>query len=571
MKKKRSFRNDVINLTLSACIVSAVILGISLITLSANSFSKQAYSDLVFYLENTNHKFDGYIKNFENIIFSFRNDSVIRQFLQEDTYDSEAAKKQFRNNVDLFSEANMIDSVYPYIESIYLFNESGDYISNQFYPKTVEAAKLQNETFLGIKDFFYKQEKEYWYMNTGKHAYICTKVYDENLKENGCCVIQIGKNAIDTLFQESETYRGIKWLVNGQDGEIIFSDATRNSGTEKLIQNNQYGNKEINLEGKKYVVNTKKTGFGMKSSICIPKRNIYSAIFLLMRPFAFIFLLLITVLSAVIYVLSVKMTKPLTQIGEDIKKFGDENLDGRMRGFEIVEFDDVSRLYNEMADRIQELITQVYEKELLATKSHVKYLQSQINPHFMFNILSMLSMRAGLKGDKELQKLLGAFSKLIQGKIFRKNEIMIPLAEEIELVEFYLLLQSERFAGKITYEIKCEPESLNIPIPRLIIEPLVENAVAHGLEPKQEKGFIIVEVKKQHEKLWIQIKDNGVGFCVEDADQNVVPDEKHTHIGIMNTKQMIRAVYGEEAEMHIESAAGEGTCVTILLPLEEEE
>lgn len=570
-KKKRSFRNDVITLTLSACIVSAVILGVTLITLSVNYFSRQAYSDLEFYVENTNGKFDAHVKNLENIIFSFRNDSVIRQFLQEDIYDSEEVKRQFRNNADLFSEANMIDYVHPYINSIYLFNNKGDYVSNQFYPKTVEAAKLENEMFWGIRDYFYRQEKEYWYLNTGKQAYICTKVYDENLNENGCCIVSFENDAVNALFHESDSYLGIKWLVNGPDGEIIFSDSTRNDDTEKLISNHLYGNEEITLKNVKYVVNTKRTGFGMKSSICIPKRNIYRAIFSLIRPFAFIFLVLISVLSVVIFMLSIKMTKPLKEMGEDIKKFDGKNLDGRMRGFQIAEFDDVSRLYNEMADRIQGLITEVYEKELFATKSHVKYLQSQINPHFMFNILSMLSMRAGLKGDKELQKLIGAFSKLIQGKIFRKNEIMIPLSEEIELVEFYLLLQSERFAGKITYKICCDEDSLDIPIPRLLIEPLVENAVAHGLEPKQDEGFISVDVKKKQEQLWIQIKDDGVGFDLETLEQDYTPDEKHTHIGIMNTKQMIQVVYGEQASMHVESAVGEGTCVTILLPLQKGE
>lgn len=570
-KKKRSFRNDVITLTLSACIVSAVILGVTLITLSVNYFSRQAYSDLEFYVENTNGKFDAHVKNLENIIFSFRNDSVIRQFLQEDIYDSEEVKRQFRNNADLFSEANMIDYVHPYINSIYLFNNKGDYVSNQFYPKTVEAAKLENEMFWGIRDYFYRQEKEYWYLNTGKQVYICTKVYDENLNENGCCIVSFENDAVNALFHESDSYLGIKWLVNGPDGEIIFSDSTRNDDTEKLISNHLYGNEEITLKNVKYVVNTKRTGFGMKSSICIPKRNIYRAIFSLIRPFAFIFLVLISVLSVVIFMLSIKMTKPLKEMGEDIKKFDGKNLDGRMRGFQIAEFDDVSRLYNEMADRIQGLITEVYEKELFATKSHVKYLQSQINPHFMFNILSMLSMRAGLKGDKELQKLIGAFSKLIQGKIFRKNEIMIPLSEEIELVEFYLLLQSERFAGKITYKICCDEDSLDIPIPRLLIEPLVENAVAHGLEPKQDEGFISVDVKKKQEQLWIQIKDDGVGFDLETLEQDYTPDEKHTHIGIMNTKQMIQVVYGEQASMHVESAVGEGTCVTILLPLQKGE
>ena len=96
-----------------------------------------------------------------------------------------------------------------------------------------------------------------------------------------------------------------------------------------------------------------------------------------------------------------------------------------MREFDTREFDEISTRFNEMTGQIKNLITEVYEKQLLATQAQVKYLQSQINPHFMFNILSMLSMKAGLQGNKELQKLLSAFSRLIQGKIFRNGEIEI--------------------------------------------------------------------------------------------------------------------------------------------------
>lgn len=183
-------------------------------------------------------------------------------------------------------------------------------------------------------------------------------------------------------------------------------------------------------------------------------------------------------------------------------------------------------------------------------------------------------MKAGLQGNKELQKLLSAFSRLIQGKIFRNGEIEIPLFQEMELIEFYLLLQGERFAGKITYDILCSEEVKNARIPRLSVEPLVENAVSHGLEPKPGSGHIRVEAKEENGKLRIQIKDDGVGFDVEEQKKNkgqAVEDEKHTHIGLTNTQQMLHTIYGEEASMKIESTPGAGTCVTMCLPLEKGE
>ena len=113
-----------------------------------------------------------------------------------------------------------------------------------------------------------------------------------------------------------------------------------------------------------------------------------------------------------------------------------------MEDYPIQEFHDMSVVFNEMADRIEYLITQVYEKQLLVTQAQVKFLQAQINPHFQYNILAMLSIRAKMAGNEELYQYLQAFSKLMQGKIFRGKEIKIPVSAEMEIVDFYLLLQN---------------------------------------------------------------------------------------------------------------------------------
>ena len=126
--------------------------------------------------------------------------------------------------------------------------------------------------------------------------------------------------------------------------------------------------------------------------------------------------------------------------------------------FPLRNFTRMSRklLETRWTERIQYLITQVYEKELLASQSQVRYLQSQMNPHFQFNILAMLGLRAKLAGCEEVYQGLHAFSKLMQGKIFREKRIKIPLREELEIVDFYLFLQNSRYAQKITYESVME-------------------------------------------------------------------------------------------------------------------
>ena len=167
-----------------------------------------------------------------------------------------------------------------------------------------------------------------------------------------------------------------------------------------------------------------------------------------------------------------------------------KDLDVRMEDSSISEIHEISVIFNEMAERIQYLIEQVYEKKLLAARSQTKYLQAQINPHFQFNILAMFSIRAKLDGDEELYRGLQAFSGLMKGKIFREKEIRIPVSEEMELVDFYLYLQKSRFEDQLSYEIEYGSEDVKkLRIPVFLIENLVENAVSHGLEPKSGAGL----------------------------------------------------------------------------------
>lgn len=264
---------------------------------------------------------------------------------------------------------------------------------------------------------------------------------------------------------------------------------------------------------------------------------------------------------------------------ESIRAFGGQNFSVRMGEFSIREFHDIGLVFNEMADKIEHLISQVYEKQLLAANAQTKYLQSQINPHFQFNILAMLSLKAKMAGNEEVYEGLRAFSKLTQGKIFREKEIKIKVSEELEIVRFYLYLQKSRYQEKLSYEIEVENEQINQNlIPRLLIEPLVENAVSHGLEPKRESGKVTVRLFEKEDsgqcKFHICVEDDGIGFDTEQmtslSEENdfIVKEIEHTHTGLENTKRMLRILYGDRQEFHIKSIKGQGTKIEIILPVE---
>lgn len=240
-----------------------------------------------------------------------------------------------------------------------------------------------------------------------------------------------------------------------------------------------------------------------------------------------------------------------------------------LSGYRSKELQNISTTFNEMTDYIDHLEKEICETQRIAQQAQIQYLQAQMNPHFLFNVLTMIETRAAMNHDTEVQQMIHQLSKLYQGKIFRKNEYFIFLKEEMEIVEFYLSLQKERFGEKITYSVAYGDIAEGyetLMVPRLSIEPIVENAVCYGLLPKAENGYIKIKIQKEDQHLKICIEDDGVGF-----DTNLIvekkADQNHTHVGLWNTNKMIHNLCGEDYGLQIESKIGKGTSVCIVLPI----
>lgn len=244
--------------------------------------------------------------------------------------------------------------------------------------------------------------------------------------------------------------------------------------------------------------------------------------------------------------------------------------------------DEIGQLYNDlkfMIESLRNLINQVYIQKIKEEKlksnqkdAEFKMLSSQINPHFLYNTLETIRMKALIRGDKEISNIV---KKL--GKIMRRNlEVSgkpVTLQSEIELIENYLEIQAMRFEGMVNYELFIDKEinTKKYMILPLLLQPIVENAFVHGLEEKKEKGTIIVKIYKQEEKIIIEIEDNGIGIEKSRLDKlnkilNNCEDESNS-IGMRNVNQRIKIHYGNDYGMKIESKMFVGTSVKVYLPM----
>lgn len=230
----------------------------------------------------------------------------------------------------------------------------------------------------------------------------------------------------------------------------------------------------------------------------------------------------------------------------------------------------LSESLNSMIDKINELLEQVKVEQIQLRKAEFELLQSQINPHFLYNTLDAIIWLAEAGEQKKVVNMVGSLSDFFRASLNQGKDI-ISLGEELNHVRSYLEIQQVRYQDILQYEINIPRELEQCLIPKITIQPLVENALYHGIKNKRGQGKIIISGSKDSEGAVIQVFDNGIGIKEERLNEvvrgitNKTPTENGIY-GLYNVNERIRLNFGEKYGISIESRYGEGTKAKILLP-----
>ncbi|GGA19992.1 sensor histidine kinase [Paenibacillus physcomitrellae] len=287
--------------------------------------------------------------------------------------------------------------------------------------------------------------------------------------------------------------------------------------------------------------------------------------------------LVLLVALCFVYTVSILTTKRLLLLSRRFNKLamGNLNVVSRIDGSD--EIGQLSRQFNYMVESISRLMNQVVETteqnnqlEIAQREIKLKMMASQINPHFLFNALESIRMNAYLKGEKELANIVR-----LLGKLMRKNlEIgreKTTLQNEMEMVSSYLEIQRFRYEDRLEYELNVAPETARLRVPALIVQPLVENAVVHGLENKDGTVKVVVNLTIQDKELRVSVEDNGSGMTPERLQEVREfisgPEEENNRIGLRNVHQRLTLSYGEGSGLVIDSKYGQGTRMSFSIPL----
>lgn len=279
---------------------------------------------------------------------------------------------------------------------------------------------------------------------------------------------------------------------------------------------------------------------------------------------------LVTVLFSS-FLLSHMISKPIQSLSKAMKDF---ETNATRFSFQPVhgssEILALSDSFGHMVVRIQDLMDKVRKEEITLRKTELKALQAQINPHFLYNTLDAIGWMCEEERSKEAVEMVNALARLFRISISKGHEL-IPIAKEVEHAKSYLMIESFRYKNQFTYSFDVEEECLPYLCNKITLQPIIENAIYHGIDRMVDEGKIDIRILKEEEDIVFTVTDNGVGMSSEQCE-SILKSEPgdQTGIGIKNVNDRIKIYFGESYGITITSELDEGTCVKIRMPKVEE-
>ncbi|MEK0314313.1 sensor histidine kinase [Cohnella sp. 56] len=288
-----------------------------------------------------------------------------------------------------------------------------------------------------------------------------------------------------------------------------------------------------------------------------------------LRNSLLISLLGIAVALLISVALSHRLSRPIRNLQRSMRLVEKGNFEVKAPVQQMDEIGQLSRTFNMMVGQIKNLMDEVISTQENKRKSELALLQSQINPHFLYNTLDSIVWMAEQKQHEEVVLMTSALARLFRASITKDQEL-VPIRVELEHIRNYMLIQKMRYASQLTYRIEFEDAILPYRTLKILLQPFVENAIYHGIRNKPEGGTIVIRGKEQGDAIVFEVEDDGVGMTDEAIEKiwSPVPMDAGfaKGIGIGNVNERIRLFFGPSYGISIRSELEEGTCITIKIP-----
>jgi two-component system sensor histidine kinase YesM len=585
--KFRSIQSHIFLYFSTLIIITVLIIGIIFYYESSRTIEKNADEYAYQIVEQVSRNIEYYIGYMEDVSSLLYYNPSINNYLSQ----GQAEYKQqnvLENDLEEQKIAALLDSIMKMrkdIVSIFVFGKNGKIITN--------GNNFELKEYIDINELdWYKQASQkngqpvvssshVQKFIKNQHPWVVSlsrQINDFRTKKSlGVLLIDLNYKVITDICSKINLgQKGYVFILN-KEGNIVYHPQQqliytnlKSENIEKIISTESRSFIE-KKDGKKRLVTIKTipnigwkiVGVSYLNDLLIAREDIRNSYIIVI----FVCLLIATLISVRI---ASNISRPIKKLEALMKRA--ENGDFNVNNIDIKSSDEIEHLaatFKMMLQRIKALMQQIKEDQKAIRKSELKALQAQINPHFLYNALDAIVWMAESKKHDKVVLMTSALAKFFRLSLSKGDEI-IYIKDEIEHIKYYLMIQKIRYSKKLEYEILVDPEILKYRIIKLVLQPLVENAIYHGIKNLPDGGKIEIKGKQVEGKILLQVVDNGVGIPSQKL-QHILENENRSKVkaggvGIKNVHERIQLYYGEDYGLTFESEEGQGTTVNVWLP-----
>ena len=479
------------------------------------------------------------------------------------------------NNDNMIDDIALISGKGELIESMpaLRLKDNSNVLEKDFFKKSMAESEYINFSMPHIRDLFDRNESSYsWVISLSR----AVEVTDEGKATQALLLINLNYMYFEEIFSNVNLGNGGYVYLTNDYGDIIWHPKQNEIYSGRFKEDNKYaatlkdGITAENLSGKNITLNVRTIGYtgwklvGVTPSAALGVDGIKFRFFVLFVADLFLFLL--AMINAFI---SDKISNPIKRLDGSVREIESGNLDVEIVPSGSYEVEHLGKSIKNMLGRIKVLMSDLVAEHNAKRKSEFDTLQSQINPHFLYNTLDIIVWMIENENSDKAVSIVTALAKFFRISL-SKGKNIITVKDEVEHVRNYLMIQNMRFKNRFEYSIDVDEEVLSYSSLKLMLQPLVENAIYHGMEFMDGDGEIDVKVFKEDDSLYFTITDNGLGMSEDMVEtllsKDFVPSKKGSGIGVKNVNERIKLYFGSEYGLKVESEPDEGTKITIHLP-----
>ena len=517
---------------------------------------------------------DSYLRNAMKV-----SDSIYYNVIKNTDISNDDIKKGMNliyvNNDNMIDDIALISGKGELIESMpaLRLKDNSNVLEKDFFKKSMAESEYINFSMPHIRDLFDRNENSYsWVISLSR----AVEVTDEGKATQALLLINLNYRYFEETFSNVNLGNGGYVYLTNDRGDIIWHPKQNEIYSGRFNEDNKYaatlkdGITVENLRGKNITLNVRTIGYtgwklvGVTPSAALGVDGIKFRFFVLFVADLFLFLL--AMINAFI---SDKISNPIKRLDGSVREIESGNLDVEIVPSGSYEVEHLGKSIKNMLGRIKVLMSDLVAEHNAKRKSEFDTLQSQINPHFLYNTLDIIVWMIENENSDKAVNIVTALAKFFRISL-SKGKNIITVKDEVEHVRNYLMIQNMRFKNRFEYSIEVDKKVLSYSSLKLMLQPLVENAIYHGMEFMDGDGEIDVKVFKEDDSLYFTITDNGLGMSEDMVEtllsKDFVPSKKGSGIGVKNVNERIKLYFGSEYGLKVESEPDEGTKITIHLP-----